>query len=265
MAFLAPDPASAEGSAGRVWPFDFVLQLVPRSPAYFADPFLAWWSPENVAIEAYIDRSPWVFDAFSAALTAEISRRSADRAAGTEAASLSAMRDFAVLQRLFRAALDQRFGPSFPIEALLELDAALETALPPDIGATPTQRWNLRDGVAEIGLLRVLRAANAAPPELGAGGGWAAAADRCLAFAGARAGADALSQALAQGDGLAALAQIAPAAWDAVCGPARFAPRREIAALAEQVSAGRALRDALGLDADRRLSRRLERQGCPAP
>ena len=96
------------------------------------------------------DLMPWTFPG----LTPTIQRlvEAGARSSAEHLDVLETTRRFAVLQRLFRAALDGALGDQFPIQSLVEL--AHETA--GDVPAARTLRWNVRPGVLEFTLAREL-------------------------------------------------------------------------------------------------------------
>jgi len=112
--------------ADRLWPFDFMVQIAFTSAAVNL--------PEKQQ-EVYVDRQPVEFTA----IQDKIERLVDDGMHHDHFDSqFTDLRDFAVLQRLFRAALSGNLGENFPTLKLAQLTK--ETA-----NATPffyTRRWN---------------------------------------------------------------------------------------------------------------------------
>jgi hypothetical protein len=121
--FLRPQPG-----ASVTWPFDFVLQVA----------FSRRGLRGNDEIE---DKEPWEFPEQAPRLVQDVA--TLVRSNPERAAIVAAMRDFAVLQRLFRAALEGHLGPEFPAQRLAMLARELN-ALPPIERGYKTPRWNTR-------------------------------------------------------------------------------------------------------------------------
>lgn len=116
---------TGQGAANELWPFNFKMRAVPLAriegdslslPANFTPWDFPWAQPEiNRVILENFNYEPGA-------------RRIQKR-----------MRDFTVLQRLFKTALDGRFGDKFPFEELLELQNATKAAVTP----ARTGNWDL--------------------------------------------------------------------------------------------------------------------------
>jgi len=124
LGFLQP-PGDAT-VAGQLWPFDFMVQIAFTSPAVNL--------PEKQQ-EVYVDRQPVEFTQIQDKI-----ERLVDDGINRDhfASQFKDLRDFAVLQRLFRAALNGNLGEKFPTLKLAQLTK--DTA-----NATPyfhTHRWN---------------------------------------------------------------------------------------------------------------------------
>jgi len=124
LAFLrTPNGDSVED---RLWPFDFIVQIAFTSAAINL--------PEKQQ-EQYVDRQPIEFDAIKTKI-AGLVKSGIDKDGFRP--QFEDLRNFAILQRLFRAALNGNLGSQFPTLKLAKLTA--ETA-----GAAPyfhTKRWN---------------------------------------------------------------------------------------------------------------------------
>lgn len=124
LAFLNVNASNA------LWPLRYMVQRVFTSEPVFAkDP------------ELYIDEQPYEFTQvnklFSETLPAEFAQNA-------EKASVSmTMRNFVILQRLFRLALSGHLGDTFPLQALVDMSESIETK------AVRTLRWLPKPGVAE--------------------------------------------------------------------------------------------------------------------
>lgn len=128
---LTPDLAFLRASNSRSSPFEFVLQVsFPDSPQFGEA------SPDNAPFEF-----TWVQPLIQSLVESGI------RSAGRTAEILEPSRQFALLQRLFRVALDGGFPQLFPLEKL----AALSRASAPFDRHARTMRWNVRpDSVARL-------------------------------------------------------------------------------------------------------------------
>ena len=150
LAFLKP-PTQIDGTKRPpLWPFEFMIQVAFTS------------SPEFGGAAAndsdYTDEQPWEFPTLRGRVDTTVAK--ALQTHPVDAAVVADLREFALLQRLFRAAFAGRLGPSFPTERLVLL--ARQTA-----GAVKqerTFRWNARllpasladgdDRIAEVLQLR---------------------------------------------------------------------------------------------------------------
>lgn len=109
----------------KLWPFDFILQTAFTKYGFIG--------PE------VIDPTPWEFPALHDRLVGDVRKLVAsDR---RHASVIADMRNFTVLQRLFRAALGGQLGERFPVERLALLSQELKKfPAPPNNYKTP--RWN---------------------------------------------------------------------------------------------------------------------------
>ena len=114
------------GIEQRLWPFDFIVQIAFTSPAVNL--------PEKEQ-ERYADTRPIEFADLQPKIEELV-------AAGIDQSGFHSafedLRAFAVLQRLFRAALRGNLGDNFPLERL----AALTSATAGGIPFFHTERWN---------------------------------------------------------------------------------------------------------------------------
>ena len=123
---LDPEFRFLQAAPGTLEPLEFMLQVA------FVE------SEED-------DEEPWEFPALADAIREAV-------AMGVQGSErhrdvLETARDFALLQRLFRAALDGVLGDEFPLQRMVEL--ARETAAVP---RAETARWNTRSGGLEFSL-----------------------------------------------------------------------------------------------------------------
>lgn len=140
--------------AQPVMPFQFMLQV-----AFTSTPYLE--AKKGKAEETlYYDKTPWEFPLIADELHDHVLKAVTNSPRSNTI--LKETGDFTVLQRLFRAAFQDRCGRSFPLEKLAELASLLAPAR-----TTPhrTLRWNAVDpggaGVA-IGLRKGLESSQAA-------------------------------------------------------------------------------------------------------
>jgi hypothetical protein len=159
--------SSTPAPHSRLWLFEFMLQVAfTSSPAFL---------PAGQSAEDYTDDTPWEFPQLKSYLNDTVARGVADSKSQD---ILEKMRDFVVLQRLFRVALAERMGPHFPIERLEELARA--TA--PRVASARTPRWNPRPGLQESILARQLSSIEGELAQEGATGSAALTTiNRCVA------------------------------------------------------------------------------------
>ena len=101
-------------------PFSFMVQVAIDSPAYFISNE-APGSPRTMWRSRYVDPDPWEFPRTAIALVSAITNGVAQNA--ERAAIFDHMREFVLLQRFFRAALEGRLGPNFRPE-MVRIDDA---------------------------------------------------------------------------------------------------------------------------------------------
>jgi hypothetical protein len=127
----------AANEGNPLWPIEFIIQAVPQTT-----------SGEDAEVPE--GRDPWQFPAIAAEIQgvvlAGIRRDSGAREVFRNA------RDFVVLQRLFRAALDGYLGEAFPLESLVKLSADTRAA----VKVLRHERWNRSGSLYEF--LRKVRA-----------------------------------------------------------------------------------------------------------
>ena len=144
---------------------------------------------------------------------------------------------FTRLQRFFRVALDGPLSESFPLE---ELPVIAEATLGSVNTSAPTLRWNTRAGQIEANLQGLLSEA----PDL------SGPVRACIALAG-------------QPDANL----IAPAEWNATCGPGliKAGLDPEDSRFVDYLSELRGIRFDLGLSRDAILAKSYAASGCPKP
>jgi tetratricopeptide (TPR) repeat protein len=135
---LDPDLAFATGSPARdpLYPFEFVEQLAALGPANFAD-------DGEQSGESYVDADPFAFPGYQGQITQIVIDSVTPDPRWRE--NLEDMRQFTLLERLFRAALAGQLGPSFPIEKLSELADATSST----VKSAHTPRWTPHPGQIE--------------------------------------------------------------------------------------------------------------------
>lgn len=128
---LDNDVAFLRRPAHRLWPFEFVLQVsFPDPPKYASE------DDENPPFEL-----SWIQPRIQTLVEAGL------RSTGSLEEILTPAQKFAVLQRMFRVALDGGFSSEFPLEKLAVLSKATEAFDRP----SRTLRWNVRPGsVAQL-------------------------------------------------------------------------------------------------------------------
>ncbi|MBU2605386.1 MAG: hypothetical protein KKC43_05795 [Alphaproteobacteria bacterium] len=127
-----------------VWPFRFMVQVAFESPAFFAGGASKWADEINAARDEYVDDDPWEIETVSRSLTEAIEAEVRRNVQTSDV--ISNMREFAILQRLFRTALDGRLGPDFPTDQLVELSQQTAKDVNPD---ALTAQWLRRPGEIE--------------------------------------------------------------------------------------------------------------------
>ena len=178
------------------------------SPPYAASES-AWFSMEED--DSAEDRDPWLFPDEATAITASVV--SAIQSDPKITTTFDAMRKFVWLERLFRAGLSGRLGPSFSIEkmAVLAEETSEQTLL------QRTLRWNVRPNQDELAVLYGL--ARIAPSLEGT---VRARVENCLLKAGLEASValsdndEALDRALA--NALPKIRTLSDDAWERACG-----------------------------------------------
>lgn len=124
LSFLrAPSGGSVDD---RLWPFDFIVQIAFTSSAVNV--------PEREQ-EKYVDRQPVEFDQIKGKIQRLVKQGIEDDGFGPQFEDL---RGFAILQRMFRAALRGNLGARFPSLKLAQLTDATQGAVP----HFHTLRWN---------------------------------------------------------------------------------------------------------------------------
>ncbi len=138
LGFLRPP------SASPAWPFRFMVQVAFESPAFFAGGASKWADETNSARDDYVDDDPWEIETVSSGLSTAVE---AEVRRNTQVSDIvSSMREFAILQRLFRTGLDGRLGPDFPTDQLVALSQQTAMDVNPD---ALTAQWLRRPGEIE--------------------------------------------------------------------------------------------------------------------
>lgn len=125
LAFLRP--AGKDGLDGTLWPLDFIIQIAFTSPV--VEP------PKGQSADEYVDENPLEFREIQPKIAQQVW-------AGIQRGKLEPMfedlRNFTILQRLFRQVLAGRMGADFPLEKLGSLTRATAGSVP----YSHTRRWN---------------------------------------------------------------------------------------------------------------------------
>jgi hypothetical protein len=138
----------------ELWPFQFMLQA-----SFVSEPKFGDGKPDD---------SPFEYTNVSADIRSAVARgiHSPEGMRSNHPRVVEQMREFAVLQRVFRLALAGQLGRNFPLERLTDLAAVVR----PHRTVERTPRWNVRPGMIETFTLRVLddlqRTAVESTPEL---------------------------------------------------------------------------------------------------
>ncbi len=138
LRFLQPPPEEA------TWPLQFMLQVAFTSePGFLAD---------EKGAENYVDQDPWEFPELKEFIGLSVMKGITQNP--QDAKIFAEVREFTVLQRLFRAALDGKLGPNFPTEKLIDLTKVAQQQSAYQAVRTP--RWNHRPGSLEFRFIEVL-------------------------------------------------------------------------------------------------------------
>ncbi|TCU73817.1 hypothetical protein EDE08_104156 [Bradyrhizobium sp. R2.2-H] len=123
---------------GATWPFEFMLQVTFETPRYFAEE-RSTLSFDETPFE-YPNVKAWISDRVSKGIAADRSPLQTEK-------TMVDLREFAVLQRFFRLALDGTFGDGFPLDTLVRLSQIKSRAQQPVVR---TPLWNSPDATAKI-------------------------------------------------------------------------------------------------------------------
>lgn len=124
----------------ELWPFRFMVQTVFTSDPDFAK-----------EKEGYSDSNPWEFKAVNELLKKKITKSLAKNK--EHKTLIRNMKEFAILQRLFRVALNNKFSEEFPVEKLAILAKETKSFLS---GYQRTLRWLPKPGALEQVTIRAL-------------------------------------------------------------------------------------------------------------
>lgn len=130
-----------------IWPFRFMVQVAFESEAFFAGGAKSWNDEFNDARDNYVDENPLELEVVGERISEVINRQTSRNP--KLRSTISYMSEFAVLQRLFRNALDGNLGEKIDLDALSQL--AEETAK--DVNpSSNTAKWLRRPGSVETAL-----------------------------------------------------------------------------------------------------------------
>ena len=107
--------------------------ILRSTTAAFASPPAFTQTREN---GFFVDMTPWEYPSVASRVHEEVGRRL--RSDAPRAAVFRRVRDFVILQRLFRTILEGGFGDAFREERLV----ALAHTTASDVAIAPTPRWN---------------------------------------------------------------------------------------------------------------------------
>ena len=221
------DLAFAGAGTRATSPLEFMLQTAFATPPYFAPDVESWWVEETPILNDAVDESPWQFPSLGTRVDDVV--RSAIATDDGRRDELRSIEEFVYLQRLFRTALDGKFGEQFPVQKLADLTIATRDG----VTEVRTPRWNARTGLLELSFLSTARR----EIEEQRAGALAEAAQSCVnAFIDLEP---------------FALSKLAAEEWDSKCVfEAAGDDTVELAAFSLETSKARALREALGVQKD---------------
>ncbi|MDT5063349.1 MAG: hypothetical protein QOH63_3808 [Acidobacteriota bacterium] len=107
----------------------------PLSPAFL---------PQGEDPAVYTDQNPWDFPELKEAIAQDV--LAGLQAKPAQKAIFTKLREFTILQRLFRVALEGKLGERFPVEKLIGLTEATSGS----VVYTRTPRWTPRSGMLEL-------------------------------------------------------------------------------------------------------------------
>ena len=227
------------------WPFNFIVQIAVKSPAYFADKNTSWLEDDNDKRDDYVDLSPWEFTSLEQTLNSSIAKAVVSNR--ERKSVMKDMQQFAILQRFFRGLLD---GYIVADDVDMEMLESLQTETQPFINSSsPTLRWNPSPGGIESNLYNYLSGQLEEPEN--------------------QSDIEAiLSCATLIGDtseyGNLALAKISNEKWTNSCDPSNF-QNETLRSIVDYFGAARQLRASLKVDDNLSLSQKYAEEGCPRP
>ena len=194
LAFLTGDGKS---KADSLWPMDFMLQV-----AFTSAPALGGSDARSME---YTDTKPFEFPQLHEGVRRRIAQEVNHPGPDSTTKYYADLRNFVLLQRIFRVALSGKLGPQFPIEKLASLTSATAGGIP----YCHTPRWNPRPGVLEVSFVRRLEAVG---NTLASAGRTSALVSRLMALF-----FIALTLVSRAGNGSRQLSAIPVAEWNAAC------------------------------------------------
>lgn len=245
-------PQAAKKDSG-LWPFDFMVQVSFTTPPI---------GTKADDISDAVDDEPWAFPKLKPFVRHSVA--ALIKHDPKVQSLVEDLREFALLQRLFRVALEGELGPRFPLKRLNELSQIVAT----DVGhAARTPRWNAIPAKLELEFLSTMIGITRELSESRESSMAALAPlQKCQAF-------------IMSYQPTAALATVAQDVWDENCGPEVFSRSllggrdrsRQILLLAlltqraNMMSKARRQRTALDVQRDAQTGDPTERWRCPAP
>lgn len=141
LEFISRDEQNA------IWPFRFMVQVAFESEAFFAGGAKSWNDESNEARDNYVDENPLELEPVGERISAIINSQSSRNR--NLRSTISYMSEFAILQRLFRNALDGKLGQRIDLSALAQLAAETADDVNPNAN---TAKWLRRPGSVETAL-----------------------------------------------------------------------------------------------------------------
>lgn len=122
--------SGAANADDMTWPIQFVIQAMP---------ILSESDFEDALDTSLANKNPWQFPTISEDVQAAVTQGVETNKNAREV--LKNVRDFLLLQRLFRTALNGELGESFPLDALVKLSSETKRY----VQVRRNERWNIHD------------------------------------------------------------------------------------------------------------------------
>jgi len=125
------------------FPIEFTYQLAFTTPPFLVQSSKPWYVDDNESRKSYSDINPWEFTSYKEQINEAILKKYHGDAEYRRI--LSDMSNFVILQRIFRLALDGKFGEEFQVANLAKLSEIVASSIRP----SATRRWLSRAGQIE--------------------------------------------------------------------------------------------------------------------